>query len=112
VALVVAILLILLSVPVCRAQSATGQILGTVTDSTGAVIPNATVTITNTATNQSSTVKTSGSGSYIVSQLIPGPYKIKVEAPGFTISVVKVEALEVNQALNQIKRRGHADGQC
>jgi hypothetical protein len=102
VALVVAILLILLSVPVCRAQSATGQILGTVTDSTGAVIPNATVTITNTATNQSSTVKTSGSGSYIVSQLIPGPYKIKVEAPGFTISVVKVEALEVNQALNQI----------
>ena len=85
------------------AQSATGQILGTVTDSTGAVIPNATVTITNTATNQSSTVKHERFRFLHRSpQLIPGPYKIKVEAPGFTISVVKVEALEVNQALNQI----------
>jgi hypothetical protein len=84
------------------AQSATGQILGTVIDSTGAVIPNATVTVTNSATNVASTVKTSDAGSYLVSQLIPGPYKIKVEAPGFATSVINVEALQVNQALNQI----------
>ena len=90
-----------ISIPVV-AQSATGQILGTVTDSTSAVIPNAVVTITNTATNQSSTVKTSAAGSYLVSQLIPGPYKIRVEAPGFATSVVKVESLQVNEALNQI----------
>jgi hypothetical protein len=84
------------------AQSATGQILGTVIDSTGAVIPNATVTVSNSATNVASRVKTSDAGSYLVSQLIPGPYKIKVEAPGFATSVINVEALQVNQALNQI----------
>jgi hypothetical protein len=84
-----------------RAQSSTGQILGIVTDSSGAVIPGATVTVTNTATNESRSVKTGGAGTYLVSQLIPGPYNIKVEASGFATYVLKVDALEVNQAMNQ-----------
>jgi len=104
-ALVIAAVLIMLSVVGCipvLAQSATGQILGTVTDPTGAVIPNASVTVTNTATNESTKAKTSGAGTYLVSQLIPGPYRIKVEAPGFATTVVTVDALQVNQALNEI----------
>ena len=87
-----------------RAQNSTAQILGSVTDSTGAVIPGATVTVTNTATGVSHSIKTGSSGTYIVSQLIPGPYSIKVEAPGFSASVDQIDALQVNQALNQIIR--------
>src|ERR1035438_4579022 len=105
VVLVIASLLIVLSSLACipvLAQSATGQILGTVTDSTGAVIPNAAVTVTNSATNEFTKAKTNGAGAYFVSQLIPGPYTIKVEAPGFATTVVTVGALQVNQALNQI----------
>ncbi|MDP9038716.1 MAG: TonB-dependent receptor [Acidobacteriota bacterium] len=84
-----------------NAQSSTAQILGTVTDSTGAVIPGATVTVTNRATNVSREVKSSSSGAYVVTQLIPGPYTVKVAAPGFATTIVSVEALQVNQALDQ-----------
>ncbi len=83
------------------AQSATGQILGTVVDATGALVPGATVTVTNTATNVSHSVKTTGAGTYLVSQLIPGPYSIKVEAAGFARTIVSIDALQVDQALNE-----------
>ncbi len=99
--LVPALAVVLPDMP-AAAQSATGQILGTVTDPTGAVIPGATVTVTNTATNVSRTVKTTAAGAYVVAQLNPGPYSIKVEAAGFATTVIRVDALEVNQALNEI----------
>jgi hypothetical protein len=95
-------LLVVLGGREARAQSSTGQILGTVVDTTGAVVPGATVTVTNTATNVSQSVITTGAGGYFVPQLIPGPYSIKVEASGFATSVVNVDALQVNQALNEI----------
>lgn len=47
-------------------------------------------------------MKTSDAGAYLVSQLIPGPYRIKVEAPGFATTVVNVDALQVNRARNEI----------
>jgi len=71
--------------------SASGQALqgiaGTVTDATGAVIPNATVTETNIATNVSKTAVTSSAGTYQFTDLIPGTYTVKVESPGFQASV-------------------------
>ncbi|MGH9591375.1 MAG: carboxypeptidase regulatory-like domain-containing protein [Terracidiphilus sp.] len=60
-----------------------GQITGTVADSTGAVIPSAKVTATNTANNISATTVTSASGSYTFSVLDPGIYRITVTAEGF-----------------------------
>jgi len=51
---------------------ATGAILGTVTDSTGAVIPNAKVTITNVATNVPFITTTSSAGDYLAPSLGPG----------------------------------------
>jgi Carboxypeptidase regulatory-like domain len=54
------------------AQNTTADIIGTVTDTSGAVIPGVTVTLSNTATNVSQTVQTSGSGDYIFTLLIPG----------------------------------------
>jgi len=65
------------------AQNTTGDVLGTVTDSTGAVIPNATVTITNVGTHQVRKTATEGQGQYVFSLLSLGDYQIRAEAPGF-----------------------------
>jgi Carboxypeptidase regulatory-like domain len=63
------------------AQTAT--ILGTVTDPTGATVPTATVTITNTATNAKRVLQTNSAGSYIAPELQIGPYSVRAEATGF-----------------------------
>jgi hypothetical protein len=59
------------------------QLRGTVTDPSGAVMANATVTITDTATNNSSVTHTNASGEYNFSGLRPSTYVVKVAAPGF-----------------------------
>ncbi|MGA7222797.1 MAG: carboxypeptidase regulatory-like domain-containing protein [Candidatus Acidiferrales bacterium] len=68
-----------------RAQStvATGNIQGTVTDPTGAVVANAKITITNTDTGQAVHVTTSSAGTYNSGSLVPGNYSVRVEATGF-----------------------------
>jgi hypothetical protein len=63
------------------AQTAT--ILGTVTDASGSLVPNATVTITNTGTNTSRVVQTNNAGSYVAPDLPIGPYSVSAEASGF-----------------------------
>ncbi|HEX3586947.1 MAG TPA: carboxypeptidase regulatory-like domain-containing protein, partial [Candidatus Angelobacter sp.] len=69
---------------------ATGSIQGTVTDPNGAVVPGATVTITNKGTGQSSKFTSSGSGTYASGALIPGQYEVKIEAKGFRTQVFSV----------------------
>ncbi len=70
------------------AQDTTGTILGDVKDPSGAAVPRADVTITNTATNISTVVHTTDSGAYTVPQLIPGPYSVTVTMQGFEKSVI------------------------
>jgi len=82
-------------------QSSTGQISGVITDSTGEMIPFADVTITNTATNVERKTTSNWAGAYVMTQLQPGPYSIKVNAAGFTVKVISVSALQVNQSLDQ-----------
>jgi hypothetical protein len=82
----VLILALIVAAPALLAQSAgTGALTGTVTDPTGAVIANATVTITNTATNQSRTTTTGADGSYRFALLPPGTYNVKFTATGFKV---------------------------
>jgi hypothetical protein len=69
---------------------ATGSIQGTVTDPNGAVVPGATVTITNKGTGQSSKFTSSSSGTYASGALIPGEYAVKIEAKGFQTQVLSV----------------------
>jgi len=68
------------------AQTLSG-ITGTVTDATGAVVPNAKVTVTNTATQVASHTTTSSSGTYTLTDLIPGNYTVQVEISGFQTAV-------------------------
>ncbi len=60
-----------------------GTIQGTITDNTGAEVPNATLTVTNSETGVSSTLQSNGSGQYRVNSLAPGTYKLHIVATGF-----------------------------
>src|SRR5437660_9276869 len=64
-------------------QAVTGSLLGTVTDSSGAAVPNAKVTITDTNTGISRTTTTNESGNYTFSDLPPGTYAVAAEVTGF-----------------------------
>ena len=65
------------------AQAIYGSFSGTVTDSTGAAIPNAAITVTDIAKGIHEVVQTNASGLYLVEHLIPDTYVIKIDAPGF-----------------------------
>jgi hypothetical protein len=76
--------LALLLVPGPRAGAqTTAQITGTVTDSSGGVIPGAQVTLTNDATGTPRVVQTNGDGLYAFPALVPGSYTVKAQAKGF-----------------------------
>jgi len=75
--------LILLFSSISLAQRDLGTITGTVTDSTGAVVPGATITITNDGTGESSTLKTTAAGDFTRPALLPGTYTVSAEAQGF-----------------------------
>src|ERR1035437_5779278 len=75
------------SMPAVAQLAGQGSLQGTVTDSTGAVIPSATVTVTNTATHVSAVQKSSSAGFYNISPLAPGTYKVQVAAPGVKMLV-------------------------
>ncbi len=66
-----------------HAQAVYGSIVGTVTDNTGAVVPNATITVSDISKGTSVSVKSNASGEYLVEHLIPDTYNVKVEAQGF-----------------------------
>src|SRR5690349_13905282 len=65
------------------AQTTFGTITGTISDATGAVIPNAPVAVTNEETGVVRRASTSASGVYSIVDLQPGNYKLSVEAKGF-----------------------------
>ena len=66
-----------------RAQSTQGAVVGSVTDAGGAVVPNATVTLTNTDEGTTRVAKTNGVGDYRFLDAKAGNYSIQVEAQGF-----------------------------
>src|SRR5947199_1507243 len=78
----------------CLARSnlhaqAVSRINGEVTDQAGAVVPEAKVTVTNVDTNVSQTTSTTSAGTYLVIDLIPGTYVVKIEKIGFKTFVSK-----------------------
>ena len=76
-----------LLVGLSHAQDIRGTISGTVTDPQGAHVVGATVAVTNTETNVSTSLATNASGFYEAPLLLPGPYNVTVEARGFKKTV-------------------------
>src|SRR5262245_40590654 len=92
-------LMILCACPVfALAQAVYGSVFGTITDARGSGVPGATVTITNVGTNVTETVKTDASGYYNRTRLIPGKYRVKVEAGGFKTAVIETVVVSVDTA--------------
>ena len=79
------------------AQGTTGTLRGQVLDPAGAVVPNVEVTVTNQETGVAVKVTTTSAGTYAVPTLIPGLYKITVEAKGFKSFVKKDVSVIANQ---------------
>src|SRR5215472_18188864 len=92
-------LLSALFVPAFVLAQTTGSIQGTVTDSTGAVVDGATITVLNLATNASRTATSNASGFYSIPNLVPAPYSIKFEKQGFTAVDIKSVTLTTAQIL-------------
>src|ERR1700719_2918214 len=76
--------------------SYTAQVRGVVTDQSGAVVRNATVTINNDATNISSTAHTDDHGQYTLTGLRPAIYTIKAESAGFRTAAKTHVVLQVD----------------
>src|SRR5215212_3517056 len=87
------LILILGLAATARAQSDRGTITGRVVDPSGAVVPDAKVTVTNTETNTPAEAKTNDEGNFTFPQLQAAPYRLTVEAAGFktaTLDEVRV----------------------
>ena len=74
-----------------RAQIQNGDVTGVVEDASGAVLANARVTLTNSATGYQLSLQTNGQGIYFARELVTGFYKLKAEAPGFQSQVLHIQ---------------------
>lgn len=90
------LLLIFLLAHTSRAQVLYGSLSGTVLDASGAAVPNAMVSITNTGTGQAVEEITNATGGYFQSDLQEGTYKLKVTAKGFKTSAKEGIVITVN----------------
>jgi hypothetical protein len=96
--LVVLIAVLVLVVPIpAAAQRITGTLRGQVFDPTGAAVPSAQVTATNQETGVSVKITTTSAGTYSFPSLIPGLYKVSVEAKGFKNFVATDISVIANQ---------------
>ena len=92
------LLLSLILTPSLMAQTAgTGALKGTVTDSTGAVVPNAMITATSVDTGQMRTATTGADGTYTIALLSPGAYHVKLEANGFQTTEIPSVTINVTE---------------
>ena len=97
-------LLLILQAGTLLAQESRGTILGRVTDSTGAIVPKASVRAVNLDTNTGASGVTNADGNFELSYLLPGTYRLEVEMPGFrkviraplTVSVADRLAVDVS----------------
>ncbi|MDE3105581.1 MAG: TonB-dependent receptor [Acidobacteriota bacterium] len=90
-----------LLLPASASAQGLGRISGVVADGTGAVIPGATVTATQTQTGVKTTVQSNESGAYVFPSLAPALYNLEVSAQGFARYVQQGILLQADQALTQ-----------
>ena len=100
-ALTLMISLLSFLLPHMAAAQTTSGIFGTVTDVSGALVPSASITVTNTATGIKYTATTSPQGTYRVEQLPPGSYTMEVVSTGFDTQDLQPFTLLVDQRSQQ-----------
>ena len=113
-------LCILLFTLTLAAQVQNGQFSGTVTDPSGAAVPNAKITVSNQATGLSVSATSNATGSYSIPELPPGTYKITVEAPGFktysnvgvTLNAGTIAHVDAKMLLGQAREVVEVTGQA
>ena len=96
-ALAVTSALTLASAGSAAAQQTSGDLVGTVKDATGALVPNAQVTVKNEATGVAVQVTAGSSGEFRASNLLPGLYDINVSATGFQPTLLKSVRIDLNK---------------
>ena len=99
--LIFAAIMLMLGSRSARAQN-TGSILGSVQDTTGAVIPNASVTATDATHGVTRTVKSNAAGEYILPQLPVGVYTLTVSSPQFEAQVVTNISVDANSNIKEV----------
>ncbi|HEY4048798.1 MAG TPA: carboxypeptidase regulatory-like domain-containing protein [Acidobacteriaceae bacterium] len=87
----------MLAIPAAVGQVQSGRIVGTVYDQNGAVIPAASVRVTNVSTNLTQSAVSGNQGEYVVTPVDPGVYDIFVNAKGFENSIKKAVEIQVGQ---------------
>jgi hypothetical protein len=96
---VVLVFSFLISQPL-QAQVAECTLSGTVTDATGATVPDARIAVHNLDTGESTTSQANSAGIFNVSKLTPGEYEVSIAADGFATRVVEVTLTEGTQTVN------------
>lgn len=96
---VIAVCLVLLNANPAFSQERFGNLTGTTTDSSGAVVPGATVTVINKETNRSLIFRTRDNGTYQAPDIEPGRYSVRFEKPGFSKSEVPNVVVLVGKTL-------------
>lgn len=94
------------------AQLDRGEITGTVEDPSGAVVPNATITMTNEATGTKIGTKSTATGTYVFDDVLPGNYTLEADAAGFSrfvehgviVQVQQVDAVDVKLSTSNVQQ--------
>src|SRR5689334_16473139 len=97
--LVLAATICLLTLPVTAQTGSTGSIAGVVSDPSGAVVPAATVTITDRSTGTKRTTTTTDTGRYVFPNVDPGVYDVSITKQGFANTTIAAQNVRVGQVL-------------
>src|SRR5947207_4254835 len=89
------LMMVVLTIP-SFGQAIDGSLVGIVTDSTGATVPNVSVGLENMATGVKSSTKTNATGEYRFNNILIGRYRLTASAPGFTATSLANVLVELN----------------
>jgi hypothetical protein len=95
--LFIAAIAMALTASITFAQTTSGDLVGTVKDSTGAAVANATVTVTNEATGVAVSITAGAAGEFRAGNLLPGTYDLAINSPGFQPYTLRGLTIELNK---------------